>query len=262
MNFIKKILINIQYQGSKKTIKKIFNKLLNIITFKSFKKDMLRKKILEFEKTEDRFSEIYKSNYWSDSESRSGKGSNFQSTENIRLHLPIILNKHNIKSIFDAPCGDLNWMMHILKKIDIMYHGSDIVSDIISYNKEKYENENIRFSKLDITKDKLPRSDLMICRDLLFHLSYKDIFLFFENFLSSEINYLLINSHSNNSNIFENKDIITGDFRLLDIFSEPLNFKKEFIYKFDDRDIDEIKNFKMMYLFKKEQISKNLKKNI
>ena len=84
MKFIKKILINIQYQGSKKTIKKIFNKLLNIITFKSFKKDMLRKKILEFEKTEDRFSEIYKSNYWSDSESRSGIGSNFQSTENIQ----------------------------------------------------------------------------------------------------------------------------------------------------------------------------------
>lgn len=262
MNLLKKIIINIQYQGVRKSIKKILNKLLNIITFKSFKKDMLRKKILEFEKTEDRFSEIYKSNYWSDSESRSGIGSNFQSTENIRLHLPIIINKNNIKSIFDAPCGDLNWMMYILKKIDIKYHGSDIVSDIISYNKEKYENENIRFSRLDITKDKLPRSDLMICRDLLFHLSYKDIFLFFENFLSSEINYLLINSHSNNSNIFENKDIITGDFRLLDIFSEPFNFNEEFIYKFDDRDIDEIKNFKIMYLFKKEQINKILKKNI
>ena len=77
----------------------------------------------------------------------------------------------------------------------------------------------VRMHKLDITKDKLPRSDLMICRDLLFHLSYNDIFLFFENFLSSDINYILINSHSNNNNIFENKDIITGDFRLLDIFS-------------------------------------------
>ena len=262
MNFIKKILINIQYQGTKKTIKKILDKLLNIITFKSFKKDILKKKILEFEKTEDRFSEIYKSNYWSDNQSRSGKGSNLESTENIRLHLPIILKKNNIKTIFDAPCGDLNWMIHILKKIDIKYHGSDIVPELINHNKEKYENENIRFSKLDITKDKLPRSDLMICRDLLFHLSYNDIFLFFDNFLSSEINYILLNSHSNNNNIFENKDIITGDFRLLDIFSEPLNFKREFIYKFDDRDIDEIKNFKMIYLFKKEQISKNLKKNI
>ena len=47
MNFIKKILINIQYQGTKKTIKKILDKLLNIITFKSFKKDILKKKILE-----------------------------------------------------------------------------------------------------------------------------------------------------------------------------------------------------------------------
>lgn len=262
MNLLKKIIINIQYQGVRKSIKKILNKLLNIITFKSFKKGMLKKKFLEFEKTEDRFSEIYRSNYWSDNQSRSGKGSNFESTENIRLHLPIIFKKNNIKSIFDAPCGDLNWMIHILKKIDIKYHGSDIVPDIIFHNKEKYENENIKFSKLDITKDKLPRSDLMICRDLLFHLSYKDIFLFFENFLSSEINFLLINSHSNNNNVFENKDIITGDFRLLDIFSEPFNFNKEFIYKFDDRDVDEIKNFKMMYLFRKEQIKKILNKNI
>ena len=55
MNFIKKILINIQYQGVNKTIKKILIKLLSVITFKSFKKDMLKKKILELEKTEDRF---------------------------------------------------------------------------------------------------------------------------------------------------------------------------------------------------------------
>ena len=72
MNLIKKILINIQYQGVNKTIKKILIKLLNIITFKSFKKDILKKKILEFEKSEDRFSEIYRSNYWSDNQSRSG----------------------------------------------------------------------------------------------------------------------------------------------------------------------------------------------
>jgi hypothetical protein len=53
--------------------------------------------------------------------------------------------------------------------------GADIVKDLIDINKKKYENEKIKFMKLDIKYDKLPDSDLMICRDCLFHFSNKDI---------------------------------------------------------------------------------------
>ena len=75
---------------------------------------------------------------------------------------------------------------------------------------------------------------------------------------SSEIKFLLIDSHLNDNYVFKNKDIITGDFRLLDFFSEPFNFKKNFVYSFDDRNNLEIKNFKQMYLFSKSQIQNNL----
>ena len=100
----------------------------------------------------------------------------------------------------------------------------------------------------------------MICRDCIFHFSYNDTYLFFKNFVSSNIKYLLITSHLNEEYTFKNKDIVTGDFRLLDIFSEPFNFEKKYIYTFDDRDSIEIKNFKQGYLFSKEQIESSLKK--
>ncbi|MDC0413299.1 hypothetical protein OAM44_03360, partial [Pelagibacteraceae bacterium] len=181
------------------------------------------------------------------------------STENIRAHLPKILEKFNIKKLFDAPCGDFNWIYQVLKSVEIDYLGSDIVKDLIVSNK-KYENNKIKFSKLDIRVDKLPASDLMICRDCLFHFSYKDIFLFLNNFLSSDIKYILLTSHLNTEYKFENKDIITGDFRKIDLFSKPFNFETNYIYSFDDKDKLETQNFKQMYLFSKLQINNNFLK--
>ena len=100
----------------------------------------------------------------------------------------------------------------------------------------------------------------MICRDCLFHFSYEDIFMFLKNFLSSEIKYLLLSSHLNEENKFKNRDIVTGDFRNIDLFSEPFNFEKNYLYTFDDRE-GEVRNFKQMYLFTRDQIKYNLLEN-
>ena len=261
MNLINKIILSFKSQGTKKTLFKILSQITNIIFLKKYLRDKNTKNILKLKTPEERFSKIYQSNYWIDNESRSGAGSNFESTKNIRFHLPILIKKFNIESIFDAPCGDFNWIDHVLREVNVNYIGSDIVDELIISNKKKFQNEKTKFSKLDITKDRLPKSDLMICRDCLFHLSYADIFSFFKNFLSSEIKYILVTSHLNKNYNFKNEDIISGDFRLLDIFSEPFNIQKEFIYEFDDRDSLEIKNFKQMYLFSAEKIKESLQRN-
>ena len=107
---------------------------------------------------------------------------------------------------------------------------------------------NIKFVKLDIRIDKLPVSDLMICRDCLFHFSYEDIFKFLDNFLISDIKYILLTSHLNTENKFENKNIVTGDFRKIDLFSKPFNFEKNYIYSFVDRDVFEIQHFMIRIL--------------
>lgn len=247
---LKKLFISLKSIGFKKTISKIFLKI---------KLRKLEKNLFKIKSVEEKFNYIYSTNYWFDNESKSGTGSNLRSTENIRFHLPKIIKKFNIKKIFDAPCGDFNWMFHVLKSVEIDYIGSDIVEDLINSNK-KFEDDKIKFSKLDIRLNKLPKSDLMICRDCLFHFSYKDIFLFLNNFLSYDIKYLLLTSHLNIEHRFANKDIITGDFRKIDLFSKPFNFEKNYIYSFDDRGI-EIQNFKQMYLFSKSQIKNILLNN-
>jgi len=256
---LKKLLINLKLIGFKRTIKKLIFKIFNYLSFKSYKRKKFEKNLFKIKSVEEKFSKIYTTNYWTDNESRSGTGSSLKSTENIRAHLPKILEKFNIKKLFDAPCGDFNWIYQVLKSVEIDYLGSDIVKDLIVSNK-KYENNKIKFSKLDIRVDKLPASDLMICRDCLFHFSYKDIFLFLNNFLSSDIKYILLTSHLNTEYKFENKDIITGDFRKIDLFSKPFNFETNYIYSFDDKDKLETQNFKQMYLFSKLQINNNFLK--
>ena len=245
---LKKILISIKTIGLKRTIIKLIFKIKLI---------KLEKKLFKTKSVEERFNLIYSTNYWFDKESRSGTGSSLRTTKNIRFHLPKIFEKFNIKKLFDAPCGDFNWMRNVLKSVEIDYLGSDIVKDLIASNK-KYESDKIKFSKLDIRVDNLPASDLMICRDCLFHFSYEDIFLFLNNFISSDIKYILLTSNLNEEYKFENKDIVTGDYRKIDLFSKPFNFEKNYIYSFDDKNKLEIQHFRQMYLFSKLQIKNNL----
>ena len=45
------------------------------------------------------------------------------------------IKKFKIKRLFDAPCGDFNWMPQVLKGVEVDYIGSDIVEDLIVKNK-------------------------------------------------------------------------------------------------------------------------------
>jgi hypothetical protein len=60
-------------------------------------------------------------------------------------------------------------------------------------------------------------------RDCLFHLSYEDINKFLINLSNTNYNYLLTTTHTVNKD-FENSNINTGDFRLIDLFSPPFSF--------------------------------------
>ena len=133
---------------------------------------------------EERFSEIYRRNAWGSSESASGSGSTLDMTSSIRSLLPELFSKYEIASIFDAPCGDFNWM----REVDlngISYIGGDIVEHLVDDLNSKFSSKTIVFVHTDITIDSFPKSDLVLNRDCLFHLSYEDISLTLNNFLNS-----------------------------------------------------------------------------
>ena len=246
-------------------MRKISLKLVNYYFYKITSKLFLNK-----DKNLLKFTKIYILNSWGNNESVSGPSSTINATKNFRKKLPLIFKKFKIKSILDAPCGDFNWMNHFLKEKNIKYLGGDIVYQIIKKNNYLYKKTNISFKQMDIIKDKLPKNDLMVCRDCLIHFSNKDIFKFLINFYNSPIKYLLTTSYlkykNGKSQNFENKDIATGEFRVIDLFSKPFNFSKKILLKIDDNDAKFSgalgKIFKKKaYLFTKEDIEKMLRKN-
>jgi hypothetical protein len=133
--------------------------------------------------------------------------------------------------MIDLPCGDWNWM----KEIDlsnIEYYGFDIVEKLIKQNKQKYSN--INFKVKNGIKDDLPQVDLIMCRDLLQHLSIKEICNLLNNFIKSNSKYLLITRFDRCK---ENKDIEFDNYALRNLQLEPFNLPEPLLV-IEDKDFD------------------------
>jgi hypothetical protein len=167
------------------------------------------------------FSEIFKDRYWGDEESVSGIGSRMAQTESIRRELPRIIAKYDVKRLFDAPCGDLNWIKSVLVQTEVEYAGGDIVPEVVELARRNSPKSDYQFSVFDITSDPFPAADLWLCRDVLFHLSYANIWKALENFSRSAVRMMLVTTHTDEA--VTNRDIWTGDFRLLDLFKPPFS---------------------------------------
>jgi hypothetical protein len=221
----------------KKTIKKLFDpgfyvRLPSIIKYRLVR--LYHEKILfKFLSKESVFTSIWRNNYWGNAESLSGPGSTLIQTEELRKKIPIMCREYEIKSVFDAPCGDLNWMRSLLGNAEFKYIGGDIVKGIIEKNNVNFQKDNINFIQCDITVDPFPEADLWLCRAVLYHLSNSDILLSLERFLESNVKYILTsNCITNNEHI--NKDIVTGDYRALNLMLAPFNFPTEVLWELDD----------------------------
>lgn len=183
------------------------------------------------EDLKDIFTNIFNINRWNSKESKSGPGSEKIQTEQIRKELPILIKKFCIKTILDAPCGDFNWMNLLgIKNYINQYIGIDIVEKLIESNNRLYKDNKISFMYSNLVLDKLVKSDLILCRDCLVHLSLKDALLAIKNFKNSNSKYLLL---TNYSNIDFNKDTYDGHWRALNFEKQPFNFPKP-IYIIDE----------------------------
>ena len=166
------------------------------------------------------FSEIYHKNKWQDPESVSGRGSTVARTQIIMSHLPALLQELQSETLLDAACGDFNWMRYVdLSSVE--YIGVDVVPDLISRNRQLYEGRRRSFAVLDITKDQLPRADVILCRDCLIHLSYTRIRAVIDNFRQTSATHLLCTTHTN---VLENIDCPDGSWRPVNLQLPPFNF--------------------------------------
>ena len=171
---------------------------------------------------QERFERIYHTNLWSDPETRSGVGSSLDSTRVLREKLPQALTQLDTRVLLDIPCGDFTWMERV--DLDgIQYIGGDIVRSVIECNQQEKPAEGRRFVELDLTRDKLPDADVLLCRDCLVHLSYANIARVFENVRRSRISYMLMTSFPGRG---DNENVEDGDWRPLDFEAPPFFLPK------------------------------------
>lgn len=182
---------------------------------------------------ESTFTYIHANNRWGHRESVSGHGSSMEKTSNIRREIPGLLKTLRISSLFDVPCGDLNWICAIDLQ-DIAYTGGDIVRKLISANSKRFDKEEKSFVHIDVTAQTPPRVDLILCRDLLVHLPLEECRKTIAHFIESGSIYLLTTTYTSASC---NTDITAGAWRPINLQLPPFEFPAP-IMLMDDGDAD------------------------
>ena len=112
----------------------------------------------------------------------------------------------------------------------------DIVPHLILQNNQRFATEKISFEATDLIKRVPPRADLILCRHLLIHLSFKDGWRVLRNFKSSGSKYLMI---TNQPQVQRNEEIIfTGSYRPVNLHLPPFNFPQP-LWSIDDAQGDQ-----------------------
>jgi len=166
------------------------------------------------------FTTIHRKRSWG-RESVSGGGSDLVQTERVRALLSEFVRQYEVRTLVDAPCGDFYWMSSLALELDRLI-GLDIVEELIEQNREHYASDRIRFEVADITRDPLPRADLILCRDCLVHLSFRDIHAAVRNMKGSGSTYLLTTTYP--GLLRRNHNIVTGMWRPIDLQLKPFRF--------------------------------------
>lgn len=178
------------------------------------------------------FEKIYRDNLWGDPESRSGTGSGLAATEKIRAGLLDAIDRLNVNTIIDAPCGDFYWLstLNLAERLT-WYKGLDIVPQVIAQNQKLWGNEAISFETADLAKRVPPQADLILCRHLLIHLMFADCLRVLCNFKNSGSRFLMITNQPDNP---RNAEInFTGSYRPINLSLPPFNFPQP-LFAIDD----------------------------
>jgi hypothetical protein len=165
------------------------------------------------------FTDIYKQGIWlerPDQDSQSGLGSSSMATAALRSKFSEALRVCGCRALLDVGCGDFNWMRDIEGDWD--YTGIDVVPHIVERNNALYATASRRFVAMDAIRESLPTADTVLCRDILFHLSFNSISRVIANAKRSGAKYLIATT---DSCTWFNAEIRDGDYRPVNLRRPP-----------------------------------------
>jgi SAM-dependent methyltransferase len=120
------------------------------------------------------FSEIYASGQWGGREFDSGSGSQGSAATRYAAFIRELLHETGARTVVDVGCGDFRVASQFVSDVD-SYLGIDVVETIIERNTTMFGRPGISFSKLDATSYDLPQADICLVRQVLQHLSNRQI---------------------------------------------------------------------------------------
>ncbi|MGY5351034.1 class I SAM-dependent methyltransferase [Wenyingzhuangia sp. IMCC45533] len=182
--------------------------------------------------TKDAMAQVYEMKLWGGEEHDfySGEGSHKEQLVKpyVNVVSSFLSSFTNPPTVCDLGCGDFNVGAQLLSYAK-RYTAVDIVPALIVRNKQKFNHPNLSFDCLNIAEDTLPKADVVVIRQVLQHLSNKEIKAAIKKL--EKYKYIILTEHIPNGEFEPNQDIISGQgIRLkkksgVDITKEPFNLK-------------------------------------
>lgn len=184
------------------------------------------------------FQDIYKNDRWgykryenAPLDFYSGPGS--YAVELVNPYVSLIeklVSEKGIKTIVDLGCGDFNIGSKIAPFVTD-YTGCDIVPELIVRNQKQYGNDKCRFVCLDMVDDDIPAADLCLIREVLQHLSNKEVMQVLPKLCKYK--YVLITGTIKTNEERINNEIPHGSYRGVYLENPPFCMKGTEVLRVD-----------------------------
>jgi hypothetical protein len=172
----------------------------------------------------------------------SGPGSTVEYSAPYREFLEKFIRDHEIETILDLGCGDMNVMGNVDLRLryrdgsfaPVEYIGFDVIDERIERNRKKYKRPQYRFYCEDL-RDFDPWlikwADLVIVKDVLQHWSTDEVIDFLGN---CQFRRMLVTNCNYGPTV--NTDIETGGWRALDLTAPPFEIGRV-VFKWETKDV-------------------------
>ncbi|WP_370511744.1 class I SAM-dependent methyltransferase [Lutibacter sp. Hel_I_33_5] len=186
--------------------------------------------------TKKAMEQVYEMNLWGTNNTKFYSGEGSHNPTIVKPYLSAVrsflTSFKNPLSVCDLGCGDFNIGKELVE-FTKNYIAVDIVEDLIEENKVIFKKSNLEFQQLDIAADDLPKTDCVIIRQVLQHLSNIEV----QHIVKKLYNYryIILTEHLPSGNFTPNKDIISGQgIRLkkqsgINLLVVPFNFKVKYV---------------------------------
>jgi hypothetical protein len=168
------------------------------------------------------FTRIHRHNVWNEPETPSGPGSTEARAADFRAELIALLARLGTSVLLDAPCGDGNWIGPVAAAVP-RYLGVDVVPELVAACRARNAAPGREFLLADLTRDRLPPADVVLCRDCLVHFSDHDVRTALANLRRSGARWLLTTSFVEHA---DNPPIRTGGWRPLNLERPPFSLPR------------------------------------